>query len=39
LPGEVFELYSGRSIPEVEETYAYIATTIFDIDYIPGTIT
>jgi len=38
-PGEVFELYSGGSIPQVEETYAYIASTIFDIDYIPGTIT
>ena len=38
-PGEVFVLYSGGSIPQMEETYAYIATTLFDVDYIPGTIT
>ena len=39
LPEEEFELYSGGTIPQVEETYAYIATRVFDIDYIPGTIT
>lgn len=38
-PGDEFELYSGGSIPQPEETYAYIASTIFDMDYIPGTIT
>lgn len=38
-PEDEFELYSGGSIPQAEETYAYIASTIFDMDYIPGTIT
>lgn len=36
---DVFELYSGGSIPEVSETLSYIASTIFNINYVPGTIT
>ncbi len=37
--GEAFKLYSGGEIPQVKETYAYIASTIFDMDYVPGTLT
>lgn len=38
-PGEVVTLWGGAEIPEVGETFGYIATTVFDIDFIPGDIT
>ena len=38
-PGEMVALWSGAQVPQVPVTYAYSATTIFDIDYVPGDIT
>ena len=38
-PGEMYISYSGAKIPQPEETYAYIASTIFDKDYYPGDFT
>ncbi|MCX6035643.1 MAG: C69 family dipeptidase [Chloroflexi bacterium] len=38
-PGEEVILWSGARLPQVTETNAYIATTIFDIEYLPGDIT
>lgn len=37
--GKVFNSYWGADIPQVDETYAYSATKIFDKDYVPGDIT
>jgi len=37
--GKVFNSYWGAKIPQVDETYAYSATKIFDKDYVPGDIT
>ena len=37
--GEMYESYSGAQIPQPAETYAYIASTIFDKDYYPGDFT
>lgn len=38
-PGEMYISYSGAKIPQPKETYAYIASTIFDKDYYPGDFT
>ena len=38
-PGDVVTLYSGVEVPQVEETYGYMASTIFDLHYIPGDVT
>jgi len=38
-PGDVVSTYSGIEVPQVEQTYGYIATTIFDLHYIPGDVT
>lgn len=38
-PGDVFELYSGGSIPQPETTNAYIASKVFDKEHIPGDFT
>ena len=38
-PGDVVTLYSGAEVPQVEQTFGYIATTLFDLHYIPGDVT
>ena len=38
-PGATVTTWFGAVVPQVEETLAYIATTIFDKSYIPGDIT
>jgi dipeptidase len=38
-PDEVFTLWGGSKVPQPAETYGYIATTVFDIDYLPGDLT
>jgi dipeptidase len=38
-PGEIVATHFGAMIPQVSETYAYTATTIFDINYSPGDVT
>lgn len=37
--GDVYVSYSGAKVPQPAETYAYIASTIFDKDYYPGDFT
>jgi dipeptidase len=38
-PGETLTLWSGAEVPQVGETYGYIATTVFDVGYVPGDLT
>jgi dipeptidase len=37
--GETVSTYYGAAVPQVSETCAYTATTIFDINYVPGDVT
>ncbi|MGD9211321.1 MAG: C69 family dipeptidase, partial [Desulfobacteraceae bacterium] len=37
--GTTMTTYFGAEIPQVEETFAYTATTVFEESYVPGSIT
>ena len=38
-PGEVVTLWSGATLPQVPVTWAYTATTLFDVAWVPGDVT
>jgi dipeptidase len=38
-PGSVELLYGGTVVPQVDHTHGYVASTLFDLQYIPGDVT
>ena len=39
MPGAVDHLYGGTAVPRPSHTYGYVASTIFEVGYIPGDVT